>query len=265
MKKTYKVNETKKTDYSLIYKAQKGDKRAKEFLCLQNKGLVSHMIKTLKLEDNPSIMEDLFQEGYLGIMKAVEMFDEKKKVRFASYACHWIKCYLIRAYELAKFPVNVPYGLRAVARTCKKEKDSFFTANGCEIEDEELKALIPQLMQQRVEDAVTVVKNGYGLSLDAPIENSETETLLSFQASEENIEEDYEKKVLRQQVLEIISETLGEREKEIILRRFGFYGRVCTLEEIGEAYGVTRERIRQLEKESLRILEQAFRKYEVYY
>ena len=81
---------------------------------------------------------------------------------------------------------------------------------------------------------------------------------MSFQASSSNIEDEVDKKLFLEEVLETISRVLGEREKDIILRRYGFYGEVETLESIGERYGITRERVRQLEKESLSILEESF-------
>lgn len=254
--KKYKITEAR-NNIVLIRKAQKGDKDAQEAICLGNKALILHTINVLKLNDNPSMMDDLVQEGFLGILRAIDNYKEESAA-FGSYAYHWIKCSLIRAYEELKIPVKIPHYIREISRRENKVKERFLAQNGEEISDEELKRLIPELMEQRNEDAISVIRNGYAVSLDAPLPNDEGESLLSFQASSSNIEDEVDKKLFLEEVLETISRVLGEREKDIVLRRYGFYGEVETLESIGERYGITRERVRQLEKESLSILEESF-------
>jgi RNA polymerase primary sigma factor len=244
---------------ALIKMIQEGDAQAKQDLCVKNRGLVDKIVNIYKhMINNKLDFEDLEQAGMVGLISAAERFDFSFETEFSTYATWWIKQKIIREIEdngySVRIPVHVMEKILKVMRTDSQHRD---VTNY----DERMK-----LISQETMIPVDNVINYIGLyhkfiqisSLDLPVGEEEETPLLDLIPDEGtlSVEEIVERDELKELINEAIS-TLKPREQEIIKLRFGFEDGVTkTLEEIGKEYGVTRERIRQIEEKALRKLGQ---------
>ncbi len=252
---------TPEQEIDTVKKAQAGDKDARELMINANLRLVVSIAKHYKV--NGIDMLDLVQEGNQGLMTAVDKFDADKGFKFSTYATWWIKQaitrYIMNCGRTIRIPVHMMEQHGKVER-CKKRLEQ-------ELYREPTIAEIAQELNMTEEKVLQVMHTMEDVrSLDSPInsdDDGDESTLGEFIAADSwlNPEDQYHTTELHSVIMEILNEKKADgsdkfssREKEVLLKRFGFYGKVYTLEEVGKEMGVTRERIRQIEAKALRKL-----------
>ncbi|WP_461811542.1 sigma-70 family RNA polymerase sigma factor [Faecalimonas sp.] len=249
------VNQSNEILCSLI---QQGNRQAIQDLCVKNKGLVDKYASGYqKRYRNRLDFEDLEQVGFMGLIKAAERFNIRQGTAFSTYAVFWIKQSISREIMDKGFAIRIP--VHMMERINKVvEKDNQLGINGLNIQQRiEIIAEELGLSEREIRECL-MLKNNYltYTSLDTPIGEEGESILGEFlpDNSTPTVEEIVADKMLRGQ-LEAALNTLTEREQNIIRLRFGLDdGRERTLEEIGQQYNVTRERIRQIEEKALRKL-----------
>ena len=196
---------------------------------------------------------DLISEGNIGLMRAVRKFDCSKETRISTYATWWIRQmvnrYIADNLRTIRIPVHLNEKIYKYTQAVKKLEQKF----GIEPTED----VLADYLGYSVED-VNAIKNiiycNNYVSLDGYIGDEDDNSLLDFIADESNVEEEYYRSELNTVVEEVLG-TLTEKEAEVIRYRFGFIdGKKRTLEEVGNIYGVTRERIRQIETKAIRKL-----------
>lgn len=242
-------------------KIKEGDKEAKQLMINSNLRLVVNIAKHYKVNGVDPM--DLVQEGNQGLITAVERYDVDKGYRFSTYATWWIKQaitrYIMNNGRTIRIPVHAMETYSKIEKCRKKLEQEMYR--------EPTVAEIAEHLHME-EDKVTQIMNTISdiRSLDAPInsdEDGDESTLGEFISTDTWLspEEQYDNIELHKVIMEILNEKKADgndrfdsREKEVIMRRFGFYGRTYTLEEVGKQMGVTRERIRQIESKVIKKL-----------
>ena len=241
----------------LIRLIQAGDEQARQDLFIKNSRLVGKFaLKYQKYLSNKLELEDLIQEGNIGLLRAAEKFDFTKDTQFSTYAVWWIVQSITRAIidtgQTVRLPVHV------VEKIFKATKlDRQFQLQG--IETRRRLELIAQEMQLTSEEVRELfrARDAYihMTSLDMPVGEDNDTPLADFIPDEKNPLEENVSLLLLKEQLEAAMSTLSAREREVLKLRFGLEdGRTRTLEEVGKIFSVTRERIRQIEAKALRKL-----------
>lgn len=228
--------------------------KAREKVISSNLRLVINIAsqKTFAIE---GALEDRIQNGNIGLMKAIEKFDVNMGYRFSTYASWYIRQSIQREAVGRLGNVRVPVHIAEFSIRVRKATKSFFMENECNPSIKEL-ANILKAPEQKVE--LTMMYLQGEASLDTPMikDDSDSGTLYNVVQDEtaESVEEIYEKKETAKILRDIIANgTLSEREKKVISMRFGIgYSQNYTLSQVGETIGVTRERVRQIERSALR-------------
>ena len=225
--------------------AQRVLKQSKERLVVGNLRLVVLFARKYLGRGVPLL--DLVQEGNLGLMRAADKFDYRRGFRFSTYAAWWIKQALQRALldRALRLPVHVADDRRRIG----KARASFVAQHRREPSAEELAALT-NLSKERVETIQNLPAQP--ASLDAPVGNEDDAHLGDFVPGNSPVpEEEVALRALGTHLEEMI-EALSPREQQVLRMRFGLKGtREHTLEEVGRALSLTRERIRQIERAAL--------------
>lgn len=260
-------------EIELFTKLRQGDDSVKDFLIESNLKLVVSITKHFLRANSTMDLEDIIQEGNMGLMTAIDKFDPSLGYKFSTYATWWIKQFISRALSNQGRTIRLPVHLVEQALVLNKVHDIlFYQSNGKEPTYEEIAKYANENGYNRKSKNsdgvrlpltprnVELCMNNYNsspVSINMPIGEYEDSCLGDF--IEDTISESpwhlTEKNVLQDSLIRAMRKVLTEREIEVIILRFGLYrGEPRTLQEVGEIIGVTRERIRQIEITAIRKL-----------
>ena len=241
---------TVEEEVELAQRIRKGDRKALERLTKANLRFVVSVAK--QYQNQGLSLPDLINEGNMGLIKAAEKFDETRGFKFISYAVWWIRQSILQAIaeqsRIVRLPLNQVGSVNKINRILNKfEQENERRPSIDEIAEK------TDLPEDKIEDAMKVP--GKHISVDAPIVDGEENSLLDLLASTDTPTTDNELVLesLREEIAEAL-QTLNERERNVIEAFFGINQQEMTLEEIGDKYGLTRERVRQIKEKAIRRL-----------
>ncbi len=237
-------------EVDLAQRIRHGDKEALEKLTRANLRFVVSVAK--QYQNQGLSLPDLINEGNLGLIKAAEKFDETRGFKFISYAVWWIRQSILQALaeqsRIVRLPLNQVGSLNKINKAFSKFEQEFERTPS----PEEL-ADILELPKEKVSDTLRV--SGRHVSVDAPFSDGEDNSLLDVLINNDSPNAD---RVLLNESLgkeiERSLSTLTERERDIVKYFFGIGVQDMTLEEIGDRFGLTRERVRQIKEKAIRRL-----------
>ncbi len=244
-------------EVDLAQRVEKGEKRARSKLIQSNLRLVVSIAKRY-LGRRMNFL-DLIQEGNQGLMRAVEKYDWRRGFKFSTYATWWIRQAITRAIadqaRTIRIPVHMVETINKLSQTARRMTQEL----GREVTNEELAEKM-ELTPQRVQEIFKIAQET--TSLEKPVGDEEDSFLGDFiqDTSQPSPYDSASKQFLKENIDEVF-QTLSEREGKVLKMRFGLSGyRSMTLEEVGKEFGVTRERIRQIEAKALRRLKHPSRR-----
>ncbi|MCI1732401.1 MAG: RNA polymerase sigma factor RpoD/SigA [Prevotella sp.] len=237
-------------EVELAQRIKRGDRAALEKLTKANLRFVVSVAK--QYQNQGLSLPDLINEGNLGLIKAAEKFDETRGFKFISYAVWWIRQSILQAIaeqsRIVRLPLNQVGSVNKINRMLNK----FEQENERYPSIEEISDRI-DLSVDKIADALKF--NGRHVSVDAPFIDGEDNSLLDVLPNNDAIMADY--LLIQESLCEEISralKTLNDRERNIVEAFFGINQSEMTLEEIGDKYGLTRERVRQIKEKAIRRL-----------
>ena len=237
-------------EVELAQRIKKGDRKALEKLTRANLRFVVSVAK--QYQNQGQSLPDLINEGNVGLIKAAEKFDETRGFKFISYAVWWIRQSILQAIaeqsRIVRLPLNQVGSVNKINRILNKfEQEHERRPSIDEITDN------VDIPHDKIEEAMKV--NSRHVSVDAPFADGEDNSLLDVLPNNDSPMAD--RKLVLESLREEINralQTLNERERNIIEAFFGINQQEMTLEEIGDKYGLTRERVRQIKEKAIRRL-----------
>ena len=241
---------TPEEEVELAQRIRKGDPVALEKLTRANLRFVVSVAK--QYQNQGLSLPDLINEGNLGLIKAAEKFDETRGFKFISYAVWWIRQSILQALAEQSRIVRLPLNQVGSLNKINKALSKFEQENERQPSNEELSEMI-DVTKDKISDTLRV--SGRHVSVDAPFVEGEDNSLLDVLPNDDSPMADrgLVNESLNTEIERALS-TLTDREREIVKSFFGIGCQEMTLEEIGERFGLTRERVRQIKEKAIRRL-----------
>jgi RNA polymerase primary sigma factor len=240
----------------LAVRIRTGERKALEKLVKANLRFVVSVCRNYQNQGLP--LSDLINEGNLGLIRAAKRFDEKKNFKFISYAVWWIRQAILQALaeqsRIIKLPLNRVGTIHKIGKTQSKLEQKYRRAPNVEEIAREL-----SLDENEVRETIKI--GNTHMSLDAPLQHGEDSKLIDvLHDDSQERPDDGVLDISLQEEIEKTLDTLSEREKEVVKLYFGIGEETAhTLEEIGQRFNLTRERVRQIKEKALRRLKHCSR------
>ena len=244
---------TKEEEKVLFLKYEAGDLKARDEIIKHNLKLVVSIAK--KYINRGIEFEDLIQDGNEGLIKALDKFDVEKGFKFSTYATWWIKQSILRGIQNNSRTIRMPVHMQEQLDSFNKKVDELTSKYGRRLSYEEYAEELNISVEEVKKNFNNL--NTYAVSLDSPLHDDEdSSNLVDFIRAEDDVEEETISKYLNENLLRFFKQSkLTNKEIQIIVYRYGLNdGNGLTLEEIGRKFGVSRERIRQIERRAFRKL-----------
>ena len=246
---------TVEDEVELAQRIRKGDQEALEKLTRANLRFVVSVAK--QYQNQGLSLPDLINEGNLGLIKAAEKFDETRGFKFISYAVWWIRQSILQALAEQSRIVRLPLNQVGSLNKINKALSKFEQENERMPSPDELAELL-DIPREKIADTLRV--SGRHVSVDAPFVDGEDNSLLDVLVNSDspNADRGLVNESLNKEIERALS-TLTERERDIVKYFFGIGTQEMTLEESGEYFGLTRERVRQIKEKAIRRLRHSAR------
>lgn len=238
-------------EVELAQRIRNGDRIALEKLTRANLRFVVSVAK--QYQNQGLSLPDLINEGNLGLIKAAEKFDETRGFKFISYAVWWIRQSILQALaeqsRIVRLPLNQVGSLNKINKAFSKFEQENERRPSAEELAEHLDVPVDKI-------ADTMKVSGRHISVDAPFVEGEDNSLLDVMINDDspNADRVLINESLSQEIERVLVHTLSDREREIVKKFFGLGVPEMTLEEIGDEFGLTRERVRQIKEKAIRKL-----------
>lgn len=228
--------------------------------CIRNQKLVLFVLRHIT-DENFTSYEDIFQEGFIGLLRAFNTFDPSMDTRFSTYAIFWIRQSISKAINERGDVMKLPFHLVSDIKRLVKINDEFFAEFGRDATEEELFRLAKTINRQKIK----LFKNSVFItdSLERPLLSEsldDADLIGDFIPDNQDIELDTQNKEMYQLLHKIVSD-LPDKDREIITLHYGLNGKdPLSLNHLSKEYGVSTERIRQIRFRALNKIEKAFNK-----